>query len=137
MTPTDNEIDGILCNHWPAFRTLTLSVQQWVREAVREAIAKWGTPTPAGEPADVAALVKAAQAFVLEPESHKKKLELEALAWGPLAAPPVREPLTRERVKEIVREAGYDTEPVQHKADFINGIRHGERAHGITKGEPT
>ena len=35
---------------------------------------------------DVAALVRAAQAFVLEPDSHKKKLELEAMAWGPLAA---------------------------------------------------
>ena len=35
---------------------------------------------------DVAALVRAAQAFVLEPDSHEKKLELEAMAWGPLAA---------------------------------------------------
>ena len=35
---------------------------------------------------DVVALVRAAQAFVLEPDSHKKKLELEAMAWGPLAA---------------------------------------------------
>jgi len=35
---------------------------------------------------DVVALVRAAQAFVLEPDSHKKKLELEAMAWGLLAA---------------------------------------------------
>lgn len=36
-------------------------------------------------PASVEELVHAAQAFVLEPDSIRKKLELEALAWGPLA----------------------------------------------------
>ena len=51
---------------------------------------------------DVAALVRAAQAFVLEPDSHKKKLELEAMAWGPLAAAPqpvAREPLSHAQAK--------------------------------------
>ena len=41
----------------------------------------------------VAALVRAAQAFVLEPDSHKKRLELEAMAWGPLAAATQPEPV--------------------------------------------
>lgn len=44
---------------------------------------------------------------------------------------PKREPLTRERVKEICAEAGYETTNMQARADFINGIRHGEAAHGI------
>lgn len=46
-------------------------------------------------------------------------------------------PLTREQVKAIVAEAGYDEDdvPLQSKADFINGIRHGEAAHGIGSGE--
>lgn len=39
-------------------------------------------------PNDVAALVAAAQALVLDPTSHVKKLQLEAHAWGPLAAAP-------------------------------------------------
>jgi hypothetical protein len=55
-------------------------------------------------------------------------------------AQPVPVPLTRERVKEICAEAGYDTANVQARTDFINGIRHGEAAHGITvapeKGQP-
>ncbi len=48
----------------------------------------------------------------------------------PAAQPAV--PLTRERVKEILSEAGYDTANAEARADFINGIRHGEAAHGIT-----
>jgi len=47
------------------------------------------------------------------------------------AHPPRREPLPREQVKQILREAEYDTATAQERADFINGIRHGEAAHGI------
>lgn len=39
-------------------------------------------------PEEVVALVAAAQALVLDPTSHVKKLQLEAHAWGPLAAAP-------------------------------------------------
>lgn len=57
----------------------------------------------------------------------------EVLAkWG-TPQPVVREPLTREQVKAIMAEAGYDREALQPRADFISGLRHGERAHGITK----
>ena len=47
-------------------------------------------------------------------------------------------PLTRERVKEIVRGAGYDQcgIPDTERAAFINGLRHGEVAHGIKKRDP-
>ena len=44
-------------------------------------------------------------------------------------------PLTREQVKAICVEAGYDTAMLQDRADFINGIRHAERHHGIKGGE--
>ena len=46
------------------------------------------------------------------------------------------EQLTRERVKEIVRGAGYDQcgIPDTERAAFINGLRHGEHAHGIKGG---
>ena len=36
--------------------------------------------------------------------------------------------LSRDAVKVICAEAGYPTTNVQARADFINGIRHGERA---------
>ena len=61
-----------------------------------------------------------------------------ALAAGQATAaqPVAREQLTPERVKEIVRGAGYDQcgIPDTERAAFINGLRHGERAHGIKKG---
>ena len=51
--------------------------------------------------------------------------------------PVAREPLTPERVKEIVRGAGYDQcgIPDTERAAFINGLRHGEQAHGIKGGQ--
>lgn len=46
-----------------------------------------------------------------------------------------RQPLTAEQVRGLMREAGYSDAPAQSKADFINGLRHGERAHGIAMKE--
>ena len=40
--PTDNELDTVLCNQWPAFATQATLVRKWVRAAMRDAIAKWG-----------------------------------------------------------------------------------------------
>ena len=53
------------------------------------------------------------------------------------AQPVARELLTPERVKEIVRGAGYDQcgIPDTERAAFINGLRHGEREHGIKGGQ--
>jgi len=48
------------------------------------------------------------------------------------ATPQTRKPLTRDQIKSMLSDAGY-TE-VQAKADFINGIRHAEIAHGIEGG---
>ena len=59
--------------------------------------------------------------------------ELEAAAQPPAAA---RAPLNREQVNQIMRDAGYSPAPAQARADFINGLRWGERAHGI-KAHPT
>ena len=68
-------------------------------------------------------------------EDGDHKLYTEQQVRAMLAAapkPPAREPLTPSQVKEILKEAGYENSPAQEKADFINGIRHGEIAHGIT-----
>ena len=56
--------------------------------------------------------------------------------WG-TPAPVGVEPLTPERVKEIVLGAGYDQcgIPDTERAAFINGLRHGEQAHGIKGGQ--
>ena len=59
--------------------------------------------------------------------------EPEAAAQPPAAA---RAPLNREQVNQIMRDAGYSPAPAQARADFINGLRWGERAHGI-KAHPT
>ena len=45
-----------------------------------------------------------------------------------------REPLTAERAKTLMVEAGYGLVTPQEQADFLNGLRHAEIAHGITKG---
>ena len=56
--PTDTELDAVLCKHWPAFSMQAPLVRMWVRAAMRDAIAKWGTP-----PAEQQAAPKAARAL--------------------------------------------------------------------------
>lgn len=69
------------------------------------------------------------QAFLVHgmPELHAAPTHAQAGAL----------PLTPERVKEIVRGAGYDQcgIPDTERAAFINGLRHGEREHGIKGGQ--
>lgn len=49
-TPSDAELDAILCNQWPAFSMQATLVKMWLRAAMRDGIAKWGSPVVAGEP---------------------------------------------------------------------------------------
>ena len=49
-TPTDEELNTILCAHWPAFAAQSTLVKIWVRDAVQDAIDKWGQPAHAVEP---------------------------------------------------------------------------------------
>lgn len=48
--PTDAELDAVLCKHWPAFSMQAVLVRMWLRDAMRAALAKWGTPQPAPAP---------------------------------------------------------------------------------------
>ncbi|MDX4955918.1 hypothetical protein [Delftia acidovorans] len=45
-----------------------------------------------------------------------------------------RKPLPPARVDELMAEAGYLGASAESRADFINGLRHGEAVHGITGG---
>ena len=62
-----------------------------------------------------------------------ERVRKESGGWTPLYTHPVPkcQPLTDEQVKAICEGAGYDKVPALHRADFINGIRHCEKAHGI------
>ena len=43
-TPTDAELNTILCDNWPAFAMQSTLVKIWLRDALQEAIDKWGQP---------------------------------------------------------------------------------------------
>lgn len=45
-TPSDEEMNSVLCHHWPVFPMQAVLVQMWLRDAMRAALAKWGTPQP-------------------------------------------------------------------------------------------
>lgn len=45
-TPSNTEIDNLLCKHWPAYSMQAVLVKMWLREAIESAIAQWGTPQP-------------------------------------------------------------------------------------------
>lgn len=55
--------------------------------------------------------------------------------WGTPAAsgePVARKPLSADAVRQVLADAGYDRGVSQgQRAAFINGLRHGEVAHGI------
>ena len=49
QTPTDAELNTILCDHWPAFASQSTLVKIWVRDALQDAIDKWGQPAKEAE----------------------------------------------------------------------------------------
>ena len=106
----------------------------------RAALAKWGTPAPVGvEPVARLEIEKTKGGVLLTQIAEPAAFQLQEGRYALYTAPqPVaREPLTPERVKEIVRGAGYDQcgIPDTERAAFINGLRHGEQAHGIKGGQ--
>ena len=105
----------------------------------RAVLAKWGTPAPVGvgEAAERYrnAIASACEGWTM-PDGLRK--HLETALWSQPTPQPTQPqagavPLTPGRVKEIVRGAGYDQcgIPDTERSAFINGLRHGEREHGI------
>lgn len=120
--PTDAEIEAAWTD---ATGSSILPYPDEMLAFARAVLAKWGQPQAeaGGEPVGKCCYGG----------STPKSACASCAAWAP---PPkaVLEPLTREQVKAIMAEAGYDREAPQPRADFITGLRHGERAHGIAKG---
>ena len=114
-----------------------------ILDFARAVLAKWGTPAGAAEPF----CWHWENTFNGGTGTVKKNTEMLGInmthpdhKWTALYTAPqpvAREPLTPERVKEIVRGAGYDQcgIPDTERAAFINGLRHGEREHGIKRGQ--
>lgn len=130
--PTDAEILAFAVEKGMRVRT-----GKGVVSFARAVLAKWGQPAHSGEPVawmrdwDVYDPTNSGPEF-----SHTKKERSKG--WVPLytAPPPVEwEPLTREQVKAICVESGYETATLQERADFINGMMHAERHHGIKGGQ--
>lgn len=99
----------------------------------RAVLAKWGNQAQAEEPVAWAATSEDGVVEALGMNQSRRFDTPLYLAPQPVA----REPLTPERVKEIVLGAGYDQFgiPDTERAAFINGLRHGEQAHGIKGGQ--
>lgn len=102
--------------------------------------AKWGQPAHSGEPV-YAFRRKGLDDFCTCTEKRYAELSakpnlFETRIFYTAPQPVEREPLTPERVKEIVLDAGYDQcdIPDSERAAFIDGLRHGEEAHGIKAG---
>lgn len=131
--PTDAEIIAVAATEGVRVRTGAAAIK-----FARAVLEKWGTPAPVGaEP--VAWWIPKAEQFALADKSGDRPF---AKAWDPLYATPQPTqaqagavPLTREQVKAICVESGYETATLQERADFINGIRHAERHHGIKGGQ--
>ena len=144
--PTPKEIDDLVYELRQAGKDDTYSLASAV-------LAKWGSPAGAGEPFGYfhqllnhegkgnGVWLGAAERKVVEQAHTPGETSEEIVALyttpQPTQAQAGAVPLTPERVKEIVRGAGYDQcgIPDTERAAFINGLRHGERAHGIKGGQ--
>ena len=111
----------------------------------RAVLAKWGQPVVAGD-VDRADAVNLARNALTQYDCAITKKGVRVLAEAvlsmdsalttpqPTHAQAGAEPLTNDQVKAILVKSGYFNADAQHKAHFMNGIRHGEAAHGIRHG---
>ena len=139
-TPTDAELKAM----WQLHAADIGGIFHYARAV----LAKWGSPVVAGD-VDRADAVNLARNALTQYDCAITKKGVRVLAEAvlsmdsalttpePTQAQAGAVPLTPERVKEIVRGAGYDQcgIPDTERAAFINGLRHGERAHGIKGGQ--
>ena len=130
-TPTDEVIDAVTLEVL-GYAALDKDTNETARLIARAVLAKWGQPAVKGEPVAWLSPWRKDQVTTDYDAYGKQGIPLY-MAPQPVA----REPLTPERVKEIALGAGYDQcgIPDTERAAFINGLRHGEQAHGIKGGQ--
>lgn len=58
-------------------------------------------------------------------------IDAAAERWNHRAPLEARKPLPPARMDELMAESGYLGASAESRADFINGLRHGELVHGI------
>ena len=148
-TPTDAELKALLLDKLPASKHYIRPVIEKMVAAMQAAIDKWSQPVVAGD-VDRADAVNLARNALTQYDCAITKKGVRVLAEAVLSMdsalrtpqptqtqPVARKQLTPERVKEIVQGAGYDQcgIPDTERAAFINGLRHGEREHGIKGGQ--
>lgn len=145
LAPTDAEIDAVLCSNWPAFYRQATLVRMWLRDAVREAIAKCGQPAHSGEPV-YAFRRKGLDDFCTCTEKRYAELSakpnlFETRIFYTAPQPVVRKPLTDEQVEALITTVhfreGYELKASVRTclAWYRLGLRDGERAHGIKGGQ--
>lgn len=139
LAPTDAEIDAVLCSNWPAFYRQATLVRMWLRDAVREAIAKWGQPAHSGEPV-YAFRRKGLDDFCTCTEKRYAELSakpnlFETRIFYTAPKPVEREPLTREQLYVLIETTGGDVYSLASANNVIDFARAIERAHGITGGQ--
>ena len=79
-TPSETEIDNLLCKHWPAYSMQAVLVKMWLREAIKSAIAKWGSPQPVvREPLTLQQIAKAFAEAGLNPDDYQDDVMIEPL----------------------------------------------------------
>ena len=140
--PTDAELDAVLCKHWPAFSMQATLVRMWVRAAMRDAIAKWGTPAPVGvEPYgwhywNIAgtSVLHLGRSSKLDADIGASREHPEAHHVVPLYTTPQPTkaqagtvPLTDEQIVGVLHSIPINAAPSHHIA-FARAI---EQAHGI------
>lgn len=140
-TPSDEEMNSVLCHHWPAFPMQAVLVQMWLRDAMRAALAKWGKPPPvmAGEPVawrvhpfDCGIGSQGVYAITSLPQQRdawlRKGWKVEPL-YNTLQ-PVVREPLGNKELQAISLEYSASEDEC---TGFRDGWRFAEKHYGITK----
>ena len=149
-TPTDEELNTILCAHWPAFAAQSTLVKIWVRDAVQDAIDKWGQPAQAAEPVAWLRNTTDPQPHAVTNLKYRSAVDAKAgVEYIPVFAatqPVAREPLSDEEVDSLCKvgpvyapDGKVTRTPPQYRDELEAaqryGLRKGERAHGIKGGQ--
>ena len=130
-TPSDEEIVALARSEGIKVRT-----GAGVVKLARAVLAKWGTPQPENLGFTIENRA-GADVVVWKEGGCRPATSAEIAMWKALSAvqqPVAREQLSANQVSGLAESAGYWHGDMS-RADFINGIRYAEAAHGIKGGQ--